>query len=272
MQGGHEHEGDGFGLLVPGLRAEARRARAEAGIGIRLQPQDVAQPGRLGRSTPVTTDALAGRRPAARLALRQRLVAIRYSHVRTDARPSRIRGSPATPRTRVLLDRILGVLERSEHPVAVHVELAAVPFGRALGNAVTIPGLRFFEMRSAVTTLTSRHLLPVLYRTSILYRHRPRDELGGGSARDRHSQRSLRGSREGIGSDLGTVPTSAWTPLHGRAVSRTLDLLPYASHPAVAAGRADARASRLGRRAPAHHRRDHGCLADVGGRPSATVS
>ena len=40
------------------------------------------------------------------------------------------------------------------------------------------------------------------------------------------------------------------------------DLL-NASHPAVTAKRADARASELGRRAPAHVRRDHGRLADL---------
>src|SRR5262245_38408697 len=50
---------------------------------------------------------------------------------------------------------------------------------------------------------------------------------------------------------------SLWTPI------KPSTNLPYASHPAVAAERADARASELGRRAPAQLRRDHGRLADL---------
>ena len=39
-----------FGLLVAGLRAERHVDRAlEQGVGIRLEPDDLAEPGRLGR-------------------------------------------------------------------------------------------------------------------------------------------------------------------------------------------------------------------------------
>jgi hypothetical protein len=48
LQGGHEGQGDGFGLLVAGLGAERHVDRAlEEGIGIRLEPYDFAAPSRL---------------------------------------------------------------------------------------------------------------------------------------------------------------------------------------------------------------------------------
>jgi hypothetical protein len=47
LKGGHEGEGDGFGLLVAGLRAK-RHIDREKGVGKRLQPYDLAEPGRLG--------------------------------------------------------------------------------------------------------------------------------------------------------------------------------------------------------------------------------
>ncbi len=53
-QCGHEGQGDGFGLFVAGLRAERQVNRAlEEGVGIWLEPHDVAEPGRLGRFNPV---------------------------------------------------------------------------------------------------------------------------------------------------------------------------------------------------------------------------
>src|SRR6266850_7312884 len=50
LQGGHEGQGDGFGLLVAGLRAERHLDRTlEEGVGKWLKPYDLAEPGRLGR-------------------------------------------------------------------------------------------------------------------------------------------------------------------------------------------------------------------------------
>src|SRR5712692_8327537 len=46
----HEGQGDGFGLLVAGFRAERHIERAlEEGVGKWLEPYDLAEPGRLGR-------------------------------------------------------------------------------------------------------------------------------------------------------------------------------------------------------------------------------
>src|SRR5207248_6018292 len=55
-----------FGLLVAGLRAERAARRAlEEGVGKRLQPDDLAEPGRLGwfdsRHVPLLGRAAAGR-------------------------------------------------------------------------------------------------------------------------------------------------------------------------------------------------------------------
>ena len=52
--------------------------------------------------------------------LRQRLVAIRYSHVRIEARPSKLL-SPSPGVQQRVLEGILGVLKGSEHAVAVHL-------------------------------------------------------------------------------------------------------------------------------------------------------
>ncbi len=50
LQGGHEGQRDGFGLLIAGLRAGRPAGRVlQQGVRIRLQPYDLAEPGRLGR-------------------------------------------------------------------------------------------------------------------------------------------------------------------------------------------------------------------------------
>ena len=50
LEGGHEGQRDGLGLLVAGLRAERHVDRpVEQGVGTRLEPHDLAEPGRLGR-------------------------------------------------------------------------------------------------------------------------------------------------------------------------------------------------------------------------------
>ena len=78
LKGGHEGQGDGLGLLVAGLRAERHVDRTlEEGVGKWLEPDDFAEPGRLGRFNLGMFHSLAGRRLAERRALRHRLVAIR---------------------------------------------------------------------------------------------------------------------------------------------------------------------------------------------------
>ena len=52
-------------------------------------------------------------------------MAIRYSHVRSELRPSK-RREPAPGAQERVLQRVLGVVERAEHAVAVRVQLAAV--------------------------------------------------------------------------------------------------------------------------------------------------
>ena len=67
-------------------------------------------------------------RLAARRALRHWLVAMRYSQVRTEARSV----NPASPRqaaSKRLLQHVLGVGQRAEHPVAVHLQFAPVRGG-----------------------------------------------------------------------------------------------------------------------------------------------
>jgi hypothetical protein len=50
LKGGHEGQGDGFGLLVPGLRAGRHVDRIlEQSVGKWLEPYDLTEPGRLGR-------------------------------------------------------------------------------------------------------------------------------------------------------------------------------------------------------------------------------
>src|SRR5690348_13053146 len=66
LEGSHERQGDGLGLLVAGLwpGREARRGAGQV-TGIRLEPDDLAEPGRLGpldpRYIPLPGRAAAGR-------------------------------------------------------------------------------------------------------------------------------------------------------------------------------------------------------------------
>jgi hypothetical protein len=69
------------------------------------------------------------------------LVAIAYSQVRSDAR---ILGEPADAPPggqHRLLDDVLGVGQRSEHPVAVHLQLPPVGLGQ-LPERLAVPGPR----------------------------------------------------------------------------------------------------------------------------------
>src|SRR4029453_12840696 len=100
LQGGHEGQGDGFGLLVAGLRAERHVDRSlEPRVGERLEPDDLAEPGRLRGFDlcpgPLPWGASGGRGGGS--ALGHRLVGIRYSQVRSEERPS----NPPRPRQAV---------------------------------------------------------------------------------------------------------------------------------------------------------------------------
>ena len=78
-----------------------------------------------GGSTLGTSHSFAGRRAAARRALRHRLVAMRYSQVRSDERPSN--DGDALPRgEQGVLQRVFGVADRAQHPIAMHLQFALV--------------------------------------------------------------------------------------------------------------------------------------------------
>src|SRR6266536_370243 len=126
LQGGHKGQGDGFGPLVAGLRAERRvDGTLEQGVGKWLEPDDVAEPGRLGRfnigHVPLLGQPSAGRPSRVE-------APVGGEPVEPGAqRGAFLEPSEASPggHQRVLRC-VLGVLERSEHPVAVHLQLAAV--------------------------------------------------------------------------------------------------------------------------------------------------
>jgi hypothetical protein len=119
LQGGHEGQRDGFGLLVAGLRAERHVDRAlEEGVGKWLEPHDLAEPGRLGRfnlgHVPLLGRASAGRPTRVE------------APVGGDpVEPGAERGAAFEPSEALpggqqrVLEGVLGVLEGSEHPVAV---------------------------------------------------------------------------------------------------------------------------------------------------------
>ena len=116
-----ERQRDGFGLLVAGLRAKRDVDRAlEHCVGKWLEPYDLAEPRRLGRfnfgHVPLPGRASAGR--AARVE-----APVGGDPVEPGAeRGASLEPSEALPGSQQrVLERILGVLEGSEHPVAVHL-------------------------------------------------------------------------------------------------------------------------------------------------------
>ena len=94
LQGGDEGQRDGFQGLKPGVGSGCTVGEPlQQDVGVRLEPERLAQPGGLGRVRPGGGALISGRRLADRSASRQRLVATWYSQVRTEARPS----NPARP-------------------------------------------------------------------------------------------------------------------------------------------------------------------------------
>ena len=112
-----------------------------------------------------------------RIGSRQTLVAIRYSQARTQRAAVEAVARPPGAQER-LLDRVLGLVERGEHPVAVDVELAAVSLGegrerglptgeqrraagrgsRPVGHAATSSSLTTWSFQSRLTSWTSQVL------------------------------------------------------------------------------------------------------------------
>jgi hypothetical protein len=121
LKRGHEGQRDGFGLLVAGLWAERHVDRTfEEDVGIWLEPDDFAESGRFGRFNPGDVPLL-GRASAGRAKRAEAPVG------GDPVEPGAERGATVEPSEtppggqQGVLKGILGVLERSEHPVAVHL-------------------------------------------------------------------------------------------------------------------------------------------------------
>ena len=141
LERGHERQGDRLGLLVPSLRPQRHVHHAlEEGVGERLEPHDLAESGRLRRL--ILGDVpLLGRAPAGRTARVEAPVGGDPVEPRADRGPF-LEPSEALPcGHQRLLEDVLGVLEGSEHPVAVHLELPAVRLDQLL-ERLAVPGAR----------------------------------------------------------------------------------------------------------------------------------
>ena len=104
-------------------------------------------------------------RPEARSVLRHRLVAMRYSQVRSDGAPLEAGSRPSHAESRVSCNRILGVLERTEDAVTVHLQFAdgaarpatRTPSGHRTGPAPTdLPPHRHYRIASLLCLRISR--------------------------------------------------------------------------------------------------------------------
>jgi hypothetical protein len=130
LKSGHERKGYRFGLLIAGLGPEryAHRILTER-VGIRLEPHDLAEPGRRGR---LNSDDVPRFRGAS---------AGRTQHVEAPVggdpvEPSAHRGAALESGESLpgceqrVLERILGVVERAEHPIAVHLQFSPMRLGQ----------------------------------------------------------------------------------------------------------------------------------------------
>ena len=139
LQRGDERQRDGLAGLVPGLgagRAVGEPLEEEVRVG--LEPDHLAQPGGLGRVKPGRRRAHPRAPAAARSAFRQRLVAIRYSQVRIEERPSKP-PRPCQAASRVSCSASSASCDRAEDPVAVHLQLAPVGVDE-LAERLPVPG------------------------------------------------------------------------------------------------------------------------------------
>ena len=126
LEGGDEGQPDRLpglghlGRVAVGGRSPGRRGSADPGV---LGPGGA---GEARRPAPAGPRSMArARRWRPRSMSRQTLVAIRYSHERSAERPSKLSIALPGPHHR-LLDGVLGLEGRAEHPVAVAGELPAV--------------------------------------------------------------------------------------------------------------------------------------------------
>ena len=131
LQRGHERQRDRLGLLVAGLGAERHADRVvEEGVGIGLEPR---RPRRAGSARAVRLRGRPTPWPGVGAADAQRVEAPvggdpvePRAHRRAALEP--VEALPGGQQR--VLQRVLGVLERAEHPVAVHLQLPAVRLGQ----------------------------------------------------------------------------------------------------------------------------------------------
>ena len=121
LKSGHEGQGDGLGLFIPGLRSERHVDRTlEEGVGKWLEPYDFAESGRLGRFNPGHVELL-GRSSVGGAKRVEAPVG------GDPVEPCADRGAPLEPSEALpsgqqrVLQSVLGVLNGSEHPVVVHL-------------------------------------------------------------------------------------------------------------------------------------------------------
>ena len=139
LQCAHEGQGDGFGLLVAGLGAERHVDRPlEEGVGKWLEPYQFTEPGRFGRFN-LGHVPLPGRASARRPTRVEAPVGGDPVEPGAD-RGASLESSEALPggQQRVL-EGVLGVLQGTEHPVAVHLQLSTVRLGQ-LAERLAVPG------------------------------------------------------------------------------------------------------------------------------------
>ena len=126
LQRGDEGELDVLPPLVAVRRIVARgRDRAPATSGRSRRPRR----GRGRRSTPASDPRTATGAAGAAASRRQAWVAMRYSHVRSELRPSNA-ASPRQAASSVSCRRVLRVLQRTEHPVAMRVQRLPMDRGK----------------------------------------------------------------------------------------------------------------------------------------------
>jgi hypothetical protein len=133
LQGGDEGQGDRLAALVT-------RLRVEQGVREGLQPDDLAEAARLGRldagHVPLPLPA-----PALGAARVQAAVGRDPVQPRPRRGPLGETGEALPCGQHRVLQSVLGVLQRPEHPVAVHPQLTPVRLGQ-LPERVAVPGAR----------------------------------------------------------------------------------------------------------------------------------
>jgi len=166
LQGGHEGQGDGLGPLVAGLRAGRIGRAFHEGIGKRLKPGDLAEACRRGRL--VCRDVpLRGGPPAGRAQGVEAPVGGDLVQPGADRGASLEPAEPLPGGQQRVLDSVLGVLERSEHSVAVDLQLPAVMLGQFL-EGLAVPGLRPRDQVGCQHLHAPRHLPLMPVGTSIV--------------------------------------------------------------------------------------------------------